>query len=320
MKSPTTSQLAAVDTKYGDELVMKLGIGFTLYFKRPFLDVRHGVHQFWLIYRDFIGDNFTWARLGGGNRSRKVNSAVYKTMDTWFSGTASYGPICWMSIHDGPFDCMGNFGLELVGEGPVEFETDERSGFVHVVFPISTISNIGEEGFIELACKMAASVDYHAGVAGYCFQRSPYTYMSLLPRLRALSRRFVGVEITAAHRLAYLAERGVPTVNWLTFVGKEHLDRLGGLKFLSGSLHKQLSIKTVGSGVVIICGGGASAWGCKRPRGRSIQPKASLFYYFESTVCESNIRLRRISLPWRRDCRVVNEIEVNTWQKQIKSF
>lgn len=70
MKEPTRRQMEAIATSYGDERVMKLGIGLTLYFKRPFADVREGLGAFWLTYRHAVGERFTWARLGGGNRSR----------------------------------------------------------------------------------------------------------------------------------------------------------------------------------------------------------------------------------------------------------
>ena len=61
---------------------------------------------------------------------------------------------------------------------------------------------------------------------------------------------------TAVHRLAYLAERGVPTVNWLTFIGKGHLGRLGGEETIRRQLDAGLSIQCVGSGAVIACAGG----------------------------------------------------------------
>lgn len=177
-------------------------------------------------------------------------------MDAWFSGTIDPGPTCWMSIHDGPTDCMGDFGMELTGPGAVRSETDEQSGRVHVVFPISELERLGEAELAQLMFRMVARVDYHAGVAGYCFQRSPYKFMRLLPEMKALAKRFVGVELTAADRLAYLAERGVPTVNWLTFVGKAHLDRLGGEAAVKRKLDAGLSIQRVGTGAVIACAGG----------------------------------------------------------------
>ncbi|MDR2154035.1 MAG: DUF3396 domain-containing protein [Burkholderiaceae bacterium] len=256
MKMPTPRQIDAIDTFQYEERVMKLGIGLTLYFKRPFSDVREGLHAFWNTYHEAVGERFTWARLGGGNRSRKVGPAVHKTIAAWFSGTLDPGPTCWMSIHDGPMDCMGDYGMVLQGEGVARSEEDEESGFVEVVFPISELERLGEAGLAELMVQMAAPVDYYAGVAGYCFQRSPYKYLKVLPNMKALSKRFIGVEITAADCLAYLAERGVPTVNWLTFIGKKHLERLGGEVALGHQLSAGLSIHRVGSGAAIACAGG----------------------------------------------------------------
>ncbi|MCL2653679.1 MAG: DUF3396 domain-containing protein [Propionibacteriaceae bacterium] len=161
-----------------------------------------------------------------------------------------------MSIHDGAMDCMGDYGMVLTGEGIVRHELDEASGYVEVVFPVSDLERLGEAGLAHLLCDMVAPVDYWAGVAGFCFQHSPYKLVRLWPNVRDLCQRFVGVEITAAERLAYLAERGVPTVNWLTFIGEEHLARLGGAAALNQNLSDGLTTSTIGSGVVLACAGG----------------------------------------------------------------
>jgi hypothetical protein len=256
MKMPTYQQIDVINTFQHEELVMKLGIGLTLYFKRPFSEVCEGLQAFWQTYRAAVGDRFTWARLGGGNRSRKVTPAVYKTIDSWLSGTLDAGPTCWISIHDGSMDCMGDYGMVLTGEGPVKSETDEESGFVDVMFPLAELERLGVSGLTELMFRMVAPVDYHAGVAGYCFQRSPYMFLDVLPRMRALSKRFVGVEITASDRLAYLAERGIPTVNWLTFIGSEHLASLGGMTVMGPLLGADLSLHPVGEGAALVCAGG----------------------------------------------------------------
>src|SRR4051794_29200871 len=98
----------AFDLFEDDEQIMRLGLGMTLFFPRPFEAARTGVWELWQRYVAFVGkDKFTWARLGGGNRSRAVSTPVFRTIESWLTGQKDYGNTCWVSIHDGPMDCLG---------------------------------------------------------------------------------------------------------------------------------------------------------------------------------------------------------------------
>lgn len=247
----------AFNISQGSEPIMKLGLGLTLYFPRPFQNILPSLHAFWADYLSFVPpDTFTWARLGGGNRSRPATQSTFSTIDGWLSGRLDPGSTCWISLSDGELDCMGAYGFHMTAEGAIKSEYDEEAGYVDLAFPLSVIDQFGLTAFADRLIQLASHLPFYAGVAGYSFQRSPYKLDALLEPIRTLSRRFAGVEITAAERFAYLAERGIPTVNWLTFVGQTHLKKVGGIAALATALEGKSEVRPLPAGTVVISGEG----------------------------------------------------------------
>jgi hypothetical protein len=247
--------LKAFDFYQGEELIMRLGVGFTLYFARPFKLVSPAILNLWKEYTSLVAPTtFTWARLGGGNRSRKAAPPVFRTIEAWLAGTKDYGDTCWISLHDGPFDCLGEHSFMLTGYPEPKDEFQENAGFLDIVFPVRVLDDWGSERLADALISLAAHVPFYCGVAGYVFHRSPYKFNATLETMGALSKRFEGVEISASERLCYLAPRGLTTVNWLTFVGVDHLARLGGEAELTGKLRSLSQITSLPHGIVVKTG------------------------------------------------------------------
>ena len=242
MSSVENIPLDAFRVYQGKEEIMHLGVGMTLYFPRPFRAIGLNVLSLWRKYLAIVPEKtFTWARLGGGNRSRQAVPAVFKTIESWFSGAKYAGDICWVSLHDGCFDCLGEYSFMLTGYGDPKDEFDEEAGFLDIVFPVRVLDELGGPKLAEMFIDLASCLPFYCGVAGYVFHRSPYKFNATLESMKALAKRFEGVEIAASERLCYLAARGLTTINWLTFIGEDHLVNLGGRSVLTERL-KSLSI------------------------------------------------------------------------------
>jgi len=256
----------AFEVRQGEELIMTLGLGLTLYFPRPFSAVRKELLKFWCAYLEEVPPStFTWARLGGGNRSRATSPAVFKTIASWLDGSKPAGDTCWISIHDGPMDAMGAHGFMLSGEGAAKSEYDEESGFVEMTFPLSLLTTSTPDELAEKFIRLASKVPFVAGVAGLTFQRSPYKFNALIEPMGVLSKRYLGVEISAAERLCYLAARGLPSVNWITFVGTSHLPKLGGFDKLATDLLGISTVAPLPFGVAVVTGKGPVLGDVERP-------------------------------------------------------
>lgn len=244
------------EVRQGSEIIMRLGIGMTLFFPRPFSEAREAVLANWEEFQRLAGpDRFTWARLGGGNKSRVFDAGARKTIEEWLKGKKNYGDTCWISVHDGPMDSIGQWAFVLTGHESPASDPDTDACQLQVVIPMDVLQRDGADivagTFLSMASHFPALL---AGTAGFIFHRSPYKFNALIEQMGALSRRFQVVEITAARQLAYLAPLGVPTVNWLTFIGQQHLDRLGGAQALRTALGARFDLRDLPGGLAIRAG------------------------------------------------------------------
>lgn len=233
------------------EVIMKLGFGLTLFLPKPFNNIKGQIEDFWERYVSLVGEKtFTWARLGGGNRSRPVSPSVLRTIRSWLSGEKSYGGDCWISIHDGPFDAIGSNSFRLEGLD----QPGEDVGFLEVMFPAEIVSSPSCGALLKTVLNLVDGVPFLTGTAGYAFHRSPYKLDETIGRMRSLSARFEGVEVSANERMCYWAGKGMASMNWITFLDSTSLEKLGGSQDLRNRLPKDAALLELKSGAALVAG------------------------------------------------------------------
>lgn len=254
MNSSKDLSMKQFELHQGSKLIMHMGLGMTLFFPRPFSNVRDAMWDLWQKYLDLVGkEKLTWARLGGGNRSRVVNAATFRTIEAWMTGSKNYGKDCWISIHDGPMDCLGQYGFELEGLGDPG-EGEEAVGCLDMFFPVEWLDSVRGPVLAEQLVTLAEKVPFYCGMAGFVFHRSPHKYGSTIGKIAALSKRFEGVEISASHRESYWAAKGLVSINWITLLGDGLVAKLDGRSALSNRLPVGCEVSTLEHGIALRLG------------------------------------------------------------------
>lgn len=239
-----------------NEPVLRLGIGLNLFLPRPFRDNREAVLASWHRILAWRGrETFTWTRLGGGNKSRKVNAATYRTIDDWLSGKHSYGKTCWISIHDGPWEAIGKTGFLLEGAEEAN-ETDTTVNYVDLRIPLEALEVDGPDALADRLINVAEPLPFLCGTAGLMLHASPFSRERLWPEMKALVTRFEGVEPAAAEDFMWSAGLGLTSVSWLTFIGSYYVEQLGGANALSGMLAscRDVTVAQLPHGIAIRAG------------------------------------------------------------------
>ncbi len=238
------------------DLDLKLSIGLDLHFGRPMDEHREEVLAVWEALLDWRGrERFTWARLGGGNKSRKMAPAAYRTVQMWLDGSRPYGDHCFINVQDGPFECIGQEAFLVDGNNrPIEDEDDTDINHVQMRFGLEVAEDADE-----LATRLqalAAPLRYASGAAGLMLHATPFGRNRLWKEMRALVTRYEGVEPDMADKANWMAGEGVPDVNWLTFVGQPHLDALAGKDALiaAASAAPGVTAADTGHGVMLRAG------------------------------------------------------------------
>lgn len=236
---------------------LRLSIGMELLFPRPMPQYREQVLEVWKRFLAWRGTEvMTWARLGGGNKSRKMNRAAYKTIESWLEGSRPYGRICFITVESGEWEQMGEESFRVEGD---DTEIDVEAGyttlnFVQLFVPLSTADDA--DALAAKLIELAAPLDFVCGTAGLMLHMTPFHNEQYWKEIRGLVTRFEGVEPDAADRTQRRAYFGLTGINWLTFVGPQHLGKLGGIEAVQAQAMAapDVTAQRLGQGIVLRAG------------------------------------------------------------------
>jgi hypothetical protein len=236
---------------------IRLSVGMDLFFMRPMAAYREQVLEVWNRFLAWRGtDTMTWARLGGGNKSRKMNKAAYKTIEAWLDGSRPYGQVCFITVENGEWEQIGSEAFRVEGDdGELSEERgDTTLNFVQIRGPLTAADD--PDALAAKLVELAAPLDFVVGTAGLMLHMSPFHNNQWWKEVRGLVTRFEGVEPDAAERSQYRALYGLTGVNWLTFVGPKHLEPLGGIGAVEAkaAAAPNVAVQRVGHGVVLRAG------------------------------------------------------------------
>jgi len=239
------------------EPVLRLAVGMELYFPRPMHQYRAQVLEVWKRFLAWRGDDvMTWARLGGGNKSRNMNKAAYRTIETWLDGSRPYGPICFINVHDGELDQIGSHAFRVQGyDAELDLESgDTTINFVQLRVPLSAADD--PDALAARLVEVAAALEFVCGTAGLMLHTTPFGADDLWKEIRGLVTRFEGVEPDGVDGGKWRAALGLTGINWLTFVGPPHLEKLGGIQAIEARATKApgVTAQRIGQGVVLRAG------------------------------------------------------------------
>ena len=276
----STSTLTARDAQKFEsrgaagELELQLSVGLVLFFGRG-MDV-YG-KQVLGLWEDLLAwrgrDAFSWARLGGGNKSRKMDTAAYRTVEAWLSGTKPFGTTCWIEIHGGAWEEIGAHSFAMDGRSV----GDKRVSALDVRLPVDVLLEESMDALAERLCRLAGQLDFLGGTAGLMLHATPFDRQRLWPEMKKMVMRYEGIEPDIVEDGEYTADLGLTGVNWLTFIGKKYLDKLGGRDTVRAMARERANV-----GVYDLANGLALRAGPQPRLGDRNKPNADLDAYREA--------------------------------------
>jgi hypothetical protein len=234
-------------------LQLQLSLGIVLFFGRGFELYGKQVLALWEDLLRWRGRGvFSWARLGGGNKSRTMDAAAYRTVESWLAGKRSYGRTCWIEIHAGDFEEIGPHSFALDGRGTSE----TRVSAVDIRLPVSVLVEEPLDSLVSRLNGLAGHLDFLCGTAGLMLHATPFGRQDLWPQMKRVVVRYEGVEPDIVQDGECIAGFAMTGVNWLTFVGPKYLELLGGLESVKSAAanRKGVVIYDVGRGLALRAG------------------------------------------------------------------
>jgi len=226
-----------------EECLIKFCSYFTLYQKGSLYEKPEEHLNFYQQGIDLIRPHATFFDVDGKWKYKKIRKDTFDLFPFWVSKNEDkpYG----IRIEAGRFP-------EEVSEYAFQF-SDET--YIRFVLPIEFLFQ-SPDSFVELVKKTVGNFEFysgHAGIGTNTHHNLPGADPDLTP-IYALSRRYRGVDWGFPQYFGDLSEFGIKGVNWLTLVGEEWVEQLGGIDSIKKNFSASILVHELPHGILIQAG------------------------------------------------------------------
>jgi hypothetical protein len=147
-----------------------------------------------------------------------------------------------------------SWAFEIDGVAPGGYAHGRRTNMIACSFaPDSSADAIA--AFCVFATEMFEQCPFRWGYAGYALHMSPYKESDSQQAAWRLSMQYPGVDIvTTSDEYLRVGRGGIKNINWMTMLGPEFVQKLGGETALREQLPPGIYVGPVGQGLVVRTG------------------------------------------------------------------
>ncbi len=210
-----------------------------------------GVAHFYETVLPLIRDSIRWYDVDGKRRPKKIKPEAFDMIPFW-AGLNEEGRTTWgLTLESGATkdevsDCAFNlFSLYLGSLG---------AGELALYLPIEYLIRDGLD-VVALLKEATRELGFLHGTAGFGININPdYPSDDEEFAVYALSRRYRGIEVNDPGWFSQYANQGIPNINWLTLIGSDLVERLGGPAALDPLRAEDIRIHKLEHGLMIQAG------------------------------------------------------------------
>lgn len=226
----------------------------TLYFDGPRERFADGVVACWEEFLDAWGSGLKWYADDDHGKWRPATARLLQRPVQRIANRKAMPLYGWLATS----------AEAIEHAAPVEFSALVRDGggknlsFVRATFPVARVADAtGAAEFLDMAKRWCDRIPIRHGYGGLTINQAiargdRQLNSGMLPRL---AERFPGFEIDDCMGTVLVARDQIKGVNWLTLLGGDFLQRLGGLSALRSSPSEALVLHPAGHGAVIVQAG-----------------------------------------------------------------
>lgn len=199
-----------------------------LWFDRPFQENPERFLQVYELLLAPIREQLRWYQNFTMSRFAAATPAVLQAPHAWFGPDGGDVPRMLHLIGPGDKMAVGQYALQFESLPDSDLNSDSNTPFLRVVTPARALAS-NPEGFLSITRQICDHLPFLCGYVGYVLDTSSYFESQAFRAAYPLAMRHPGVHIAGDQATwALRDEKGVETVNWLTLVGQEPLQHLGG--------------------------------------------------------------------------------------------
>ena len=238
---------------HSSKQVFTLCVGMVFYYRGGFLANASSILDFFDKSMEVIGDRPSYFLVDGEGRFKKAKKDTRDLLRFWAENPDSDRGVHGLVLETAE---------ESAAFSDLAFQTKNVKGFsgwCRLLVPVEHLMEKGVDNFVRFSIKMGNSLNFSSGSAGYAMNQ--HMGHSCRDKVFLTSRRFLGIDLAAPNDfdrfVPYFGSSdkdNIAGINWLTFLNKKLLERVGGKKTLLGKLSKQITIHDMENGIMIQAG------------------------------------------------------------------
>jgi hypothetical protein len=237
----------------GEYCAARLGVTLVVYYARPMRELAGVVGRLADLYLSFIPDgsiqsmlsttgvwrDFTKQSLAAGLRKLTAEGAEYRSIHFGSGAPAN----------------VGEYGFHFFGSTLSHADVSPLETCALVLeFPCSALEDDAKQRFEEFVVTVTELAAFESGYGGYAFKHLFETWRDqALPWIAQRAQRYLGVDIS--YDSFRRAARGrVVNVSWITLLGAEVTELLGGVGRIREQITSEVHVKSLTTGLLIVAG------------------------------------------------------------------
>jgi len=242
-----TCRIVQENTRY---TIVRPGITLCLFYAEPSRTLGPAVADILEAYMKFVPAGALQTYLSGKGTWKVATKRTFTTTLAELRDTSEGGP---SEFHFGqePLANVGKYGAHFVGAALDDESFPLETCVLYLEFPfdLSEFSNTSD--FVEFVKKVALIHAFDSGYCGCAFNHLRMTFLDdAFEAIGKLALRFIGFDVNDAFIKTYARGR-VCNVSWLTLLGEEITNGLGGAGKIGSKLPKGIETLALGKGVMV---------------------------------------------------------------------
>jgi hypothetical protein len=216
--------------------------------------VRAGVLDFYTQARERFGAQWIWAEIETPETPRRVNAGILGWIPKWMAAEARSREQYVLLLRDGERnDSIGTTAFEIGGVGQGDFP-----GFLRLSLPVTFLQG-GALPYAELCKELLRSLPFSSARAGYSLRWDEYSRRHPRAGLKnadLIAEWYHGIDIPdeSLWILEPDAAQRMSTINWLTALGPQLLQSVGGIDNLRRRCSPLIVLHELPQGVLLQAG------------------------------------------------------------------
>lgn len=199
------------------------------------------------LLRPYISNYQTGSMRG----AKKATDKSFELFPAMFN-PKTYVETYWLNFYSGVQpNSLGEWGFYF---SITPAELDWQAGYFHVFFPPAFILD-KQVVFLSILRKLCETLAFCSGSAGYCVQYDFLQSNQLRDeQIHAWASRYLGVDIADLELAADVTKKKIKTVNWITLLGNQMIEELGGESSLDKLVGNGVEIEKANHGAILRAG------------------------------------------------------------------